>query len=142
MRLFNIQKGEQAMGTLKWESLGFTHSTATSRVLVDLREEATVNLLTSFDGIDQEVAQEIKVEFTRICSGGLRAWLQCPKCSRRGSRLYMPPDEALFLCRDCHDLTYRSTQTSKRAGIIDKIAAAQLGVTASEARILLSDLPK
>jgi hypothetical protein len=98
--------------------------------------------MTQFDEIEGESVQEIKVEFTQICSGGFRPWLFCPKCSRRGTRLYMPPDEAQFLCRDCHDLTYQTSQAAKRANLIDKIAAAQLGVSVSEATFLLSDLPK
>lgn len=144
LRLMGLAPGKKALSTLRWDALGFPNSIATSKVLVDLvdTENATIALVTRFDEIEGESVQEIKVEFTRICSGGLRPWLFCPKCSRRGTRLYMPPDESQFLCRDCHDLTYRSAQATRRVNIVDKIAAAQLGVTVSEAAFLLSDLSK
>ena len=47
---------------------------------------------------------------TRCNYGGERRWLLCPRCFRRVAKLYRPPDEVLFACRQCHGLTYRSTQ--------------------------------
>ena len=48
--------------------------------------------------------------YTPCNYGGGRRWLLCPRCFRRVAKLYRPPDEVLFACRLCHELTYRSTQ--------------------------------
>jgi hypothetical protein len=48
--------------------------------------------------------------YTRCNYGGERRWLLCPRCFKRVAKLYRPPDEVLFACRLCHELTYRSTQ--------------------------------
>ena len=48
--------------------------------------------------------------YTSCNYGGERRWLLCPRCSRRVAKLYRPLNEVLFACRQCHQLTYRSTQ--------------------------------
>ena len=48
--------------------------------------------------------------YTRCNYGGERRWLLCPRCFKRVATLYRPPDEVHFACRQCHQLTYRSTQ--------------------------------
>jgi len=59
----------------------------------------------------------IPITTTRPRIGGIRYWFQCPvehgpkPCGRRVKRLYLPPNEEIFGCRRCHDLTYRSCQT-------------------------------
>lgn len=46
--------------------------------------------------------------------GGHRTWLQCPMeendeiCGKRAQKLYLPPGEHMFGCRQCHELAYRS----------------------------------
>jgi hypothetical protein len=49
-------------------------------------------------------------DYTRCNYGGGRRWLLCPRCFKRVAKLYRPLDEVLFACRQCHELTYRSTQ--------------------------------
>ncbi len=44
--------------------------------------------------------------------GGASWWLHCPKCGRRGFKLYLPPRARVFACRGCHNLTYGSCQES------------------------------
>ena len=44
------------------------------------------------------------------CKGGKRRWLLCPACFRRVAKLYCPLNEVVLACRQCHQLTYRSTQ--------------------------------
>ncbi|MEA1963705.1 MAG: hypothetical protein U9O41_01050 [Candidatus Aerophobetes bacterium] len=39
---------------------------------------------------------------------GIRYWFLCPKCRKRVAVLYMPFDGPSFLCRGCHNLTYRA----------------------------------
>jgi hypothetical protein len=46
--------------------------------------------------------------------GGVRYWFICPGipgsgfCGKRVGKLYLPPGEVYFGCRDCYNLTYRS----------------------------------
>jgi hypothetical protein len=39
-----------------------------------------------------------------------RLFLECPKCSRRATRIYVPSDNAWPACRRCWGLTYESRQ--------------------------------
>jgi len=60
-------------------------------------------------GIDYKVP----LVTTRPHFGGLRWWFICPgqHCGgRRVGKLYLPYGQLYFLCRRCHDLTYRSSQ--------------------------------
>lgn len=49
-------------------------------------------------------------------------WLTCPidvgghACGARCCKLYLPPNQVIFGCRDCHDLTYESCRASHRHG--------------------------
>ena len=68
----------------------------------------------------QHINQEVEIVATPAPLGrGWRYFFKCPgidgPCDRRVGKLYMPPGEEYFACRDCHDLTYRSCQEhSKR----------------------------
>ncbi len=51
------------------------------------------------------------------CDGGSSAQSRTPqvhptgrRCGRRVGKLYLPPGEAYFACRECHQLTYQSQQ--------------------------------
>jgi len=58
----------------------------------------------------------VRLEATRCHLGGVRWWFVCPlsrdgvACGRRAAKLYL--SGRWFGCRRCHDLTYRSQQTS------------------------------
>jgi hypothetical protein len=52
---------------------------------------------------------------------GERIWFLCPACETRARKLYLPPGRTYFLCRTCHDLSYRSRQ--KRASPLAKTLA-------------------
>lgn len=57
-------------------------------------------------------------DFVFLCFSGTnygkdRAWFSCPWCSKRVALLYMSGSS--FLCRHCHNLTYRSCQESGNA---------------------------
>ncbi len=41
---------------------------------------------------------------------GFVRWFVCPACQNRVGKLYLPIDEAVFLCRKCHNLAYRAQQ--------------------------------
>jgi len=51
---------------------------------------------------------------TLTAFGVTRVQFLCPRCSRSCGKLYLPPGEARFLCRTCHNLTYKSQQTRSR----------------------------
>ena len=65
---------------------------------------------------DQHVFENIMLQSTQLCSGGLRWWFTCPgmidaePCLRRVRKLYLPPGCIYFGCRHCYDLTYMSSQ--------------------------------
>ena len=46
---------------------------------------------------------------------GTRLWLRCPSCSRRVVNWYCPQDESEFLCRHCHNLSYKSQSLHRLA---------------------------
>jgi hypothetical protein len=54
--------------------------------------------------------QEIAIISTASNLEGLVRWFVCPACQDRVGKLYLPIDEAVFLCRKCHDLAYRAQQ--------------------------------
>ncbi|MEM8556793.1 MAG: hypothetical protein AAGG50_03015 [Bacteroidota bacterium] len=61
---------------------------------------------------------EVRLARTPLHFGGHRVWFVCPllkngrACGRRCGKLYLPPGARYFGCRNCHDLTYRSSQTA------------------------------
>jgi hypothetical protein len=58
----------------------------------------------------------IPIASTRPHLGGTRYWFECPllcsgqPCGRRVGKLWMPARGAVFGCRQCYGLTYRSCQ--------------------------------
>jgi hypothetical protein len=68
----------------------------------------------------REVSEQVQLLSTKPNFGGTRWWFACPlqlngkTCNRRVGKLYLPPGESQFGCRQCHDLTYRSSQESHR----------------------------
>jgi hypothetical protein len=59
---------------------------------------------------------EVPITSTKPHLGGTRFWFRCPvmrdgnPCGRRVGRLYLPPEQQVFGCRTCYNLTYRSAQ--------------------------------
>ena len=66
----------------------------------------------------------IPLTWTPCNFGGSRPWVICPGvlngryCGRRVAKLYL--QRGYFLCRYCHDLTYRSRQDSDQMGAVHK----------------------
>lgn len=56
----------------------------------------------------------IPITFTDCNFGGRRPWWRCPRCRDRVGKLYLPPAEPRFKCRECYDLGYRSSRESGR----------------------------
>ena len=78
----------------------------------------------------------IPLATTRVHRGGTRWWVCCPLvnsgevCHRRCEKLYLPPGQLYFGCRQCYDLTYKSCQLSHT---YDTLAKA-MGLTPAEVR--------
>ena len=50
--------------------------------------------------------QTIHFDITKCNYGGVRHWFKCPQCNRRTLKLFYQRN--VFLCRQCHNLTYAS----------------------------------
>lgn len=64
-----------------------------------------VKVLKSQDG-------QISVSWSDCNYGGQRAWLHCPQCKRRSTKLFKPNPKVFYKCRQCWNLTYRSSNFS------------------------------
>ena len=60
------------------------------------------------------IAQIFLLDSTPCHFGNSRPWILCPGCERRVRVIYRPPSRYRFLCRHCHDLTYKSCNRSRR----------------------------
>ena len=64
----------------------------------------------------EQVKERLTLLSTRPNYGGARWYFSCPfttegeRCGERVKKLYLPPEERHFGCRECHDLTYESTR--------------------------------
>lgn len=61
-------------------------------------------------GMVESIYQVIPLVSRPWAYGGRRWWFKCPLCGQQVNKLYLPPGEAAFGCRACHELTYRSAQ--------------------------------
>jgi len=54
--------------------------------------------------------------------GDVRHWFECNgvRCRRRGAKLYLHPRNPVFLCRHCHDLTYKSQRADRATRLLMK----------------------
>lgn len=57
----------------------------------------------------------VPVVYSSPTYGGQRPWFLCPHCHKRVRMLY---GGRLFLCRDCHGLTYESRQASREDSLV------------------------
>jgi hypothetical protein len=66
----------------------------------------------------EEIRIPIRLQATSVHFGGQRWWFTCPlivnevACNHRAGKLYLPPGARHFGCRQCHGLTYRSSQAA------------------------------
>ena len=97
-----------------------------------LDEVQSRSLLLQYSAVKRKnVELAIPLMTTPMRFGGVRWWFSCPRqrvgnsCGRRVGKLYLPPGAFYFSCRDCHDLTYRSSQEAHR----DQRMLDRLGMT-------------
>ena len=91
------------------------------------------------DGERTDVVEIIPTTTTQAGRHGRQHFLHCPRCDRRGRKLYQPPGSHRFLCRDCHQLTYTSCQESHKWDSLYKTLAAGPGYNWKVVRCLLED---
>ena len=92
----------------KVASLGFVIATARTDGIMVLNY-----VLTGLNGSeDQSFRYKVSLQTTQPNFGGIRWWFTCPRCHRRVRKLYRPPLADKYLCRLCHELSYRSSQES------------------------------
>jgi hypothetical protein len=90
------------------------------------------SLIETFLELDSH--ERVRLLTTEPARGGVRWWFACPftiegeRCERRVAKLYLPPGEDRFGCRQCHDLAYESSQESH---MTDKLAATVAAVDTS-----------
>jgi hypothetical protein len=91
---------------VSWVNERTGEESSTVRIL--LIGESKLKISFSING--ESIKQLIPIEWTSCNYGGSRAWFNCPSCRRRVAIVHMPLRKYRFLCRQCHDLTYRSCQ--------------------------------
>jgi hypothetical protein len=81
---------------------------------------------------ERELTERVPLLATKPHFGGVRWWFACPfssksrkPCGRRVGKLYLPPGELRFGCRQCHALTYKSSQESHRYDRLCALMASQ-----------------
>jgi hypothetical protein len=85
----------------------------------------------------QPIGYPVEMDTTPCNFGGVRWWFRCPSCrskkqdGNRCGKLYLPPTGIRYLCRDCHDLTYRSCQESNEPGRLERMIAERSGYEAT-----------
>lgn len=60
------------------------------------------------------ICYQVRLNTTPLPWDSLRYWFSCPTCGRRVAHLHKPRYHTHFLCRHCHNLTYRSRQVNNR----------------------------
>ena len=82
------------------------------KISVSRTHELDLKLEYQVDG--KHISYDVSLNTTPLPWDCLRYWFSCPTCDRRVAHLYKPHYHHSFLCRHCHDLTYRSRQVNNR----------------------------
>lgn len=83
------------------------------------------------DNQTENVTQSVALETMPLHFGGVRYWMQCPRCHKRVRTLHCPPYANRFYCRACWQLSYSSSQDSRHTrgytyealDVLDKMGA-------------------
>lgn len=84
-----------------------------SRVQIDVSIGFDPFMRISFDINGDTKRQIIPLVKTNCHFGGFRWWFKCPLCNKRVGKLFLYG--AVYGCRHCYDLTYRSRMLSSRS---------------------------
>lgn len=102
---------EDSSGYVTWNALS---GEQLARIGYDISSVQGIRLHYSItkksNGVVTDYDYSFPCEATPCYFGGQRWWFWCPACSRRCRILYLPFDESMFACRQCHRQTYPSQQ--------------------------------
>ena len=84
----------------------------------DIRGELKYSVIINAIEEVEEINYYINFTRTKCNFGGYRWWFICPNqnCGRRVRVLYRSPNSRYYVCRHCHNLTYRSKQRYQYGG--------------------------
>lgn len=141
------ERGVPASGVCSWTRGGETTARLGTRVWWEgscprVRLTYTV---TARGREPVDVALELDTDSTPAWFGGVRRWLLCPgasasrPCGRRVGTVHLPGGATRFACRDCHRLTYRSRQESRKWDSLYRRLAEGTGLSPADVRRALAD---
>ena len=135
MRPFTKRRGVDGRTVISWVRDGRTLGS----VGVILRWDETPRLTLMYHQRDETIRIDVALISTPTQFGGCRWWFRCPlmrdgvPCRRRTGKLYLPPNARYFGCRQCYNLTYRSSQ---EAHYFERMMEATPKLQARFARLL------
>ncbi|WP_374962921.1 hypothetical protein [Spongiibacter tropicus] len=98
--------------TLSWSRNGQPAGSISYRIESDERMVLAWRYREHDSNDDWQDAEQVISLSTSPCNyGGVRHWLHCPSCTRRGDVLYMT--DSGFYCRKCCRLNYQSQREGK-----------------------------
>ena len=113
---FHSFAGSGEWGTLRWRlSGGRTFSLG-----YGWESELSLLAISYTSGSGRTVCSAIPLQSTPLHFGGCRWWFTCPMrtsgavCGRRVGKLYLAAGSPYFACRQCHNLTYKSSQQAHK----------------------------
>lgn len=113
-----IRIGPNYRGSITWTRGGQQEASIGFRVECGDGGGLVVRLIYTATRNGQRAEHDYPVPITwaKAGFGPERPFFLCPgrDCGRRVAKLYQPPDNAFFLCRYCHDLTYQSCLDSHK----------------------------
>lgn len=81
---------------------------------ISLRKESNNSIRISYNNIingeKRDHNYSIGINYTDCNYGGKRAWMKCPHCYERVTKLWLK--RGVFYCRSCHDMNYFSSRIS------------------------------
>lgn len=84
----------------------------------------------------------IPLLWTSCNYGSGRPWFRCPRCSKRVGKLYWEPLLKMPACRQCYQLTYRSTRINEAKRLSQRSVQLRRKLGASLDQISpISDVP-
>jgi hypothetical protein len=129
-RLLNPRGGGFVMGSLVWTYTSTGERVASVGYTVDYSTSSfTLNYTTTVREEKRDVTDRIRLIKQRTNFGGVRFMFLCPSCQRRAAKLYLPGGGVYFRCRRCYNLTYTSSNESRKFDGLYRIIARNLGTS-------------
>lgn len=95
-------------------------------ILIIQKEKLRLILKLLYSSNNARIEEIIQLSYQKLVSGGLKYYLHCPNCQRRGTKVYLIPTLNRFLCRRCGRLTYESCKQSEHPSKFHYLIAASI----------------